>query len=348
VPSEPFFDAHCDTVLKVLDEGADFPRGAPTTHIDLPRLRDAGVRAQVFACFVLSERYPGEEAHRLSELLESIDGLVASTEGELHIARTASELRDAFEGGPMAAIVGMEGADALEGRAENLRAWVERGVRNMIFAWQDNPFSGTAFGKNTPLTAEGARLLELCEDLGVMVDVSHLSDAAFDDVCRMSTRSFIASYSNCRAVCPSARNLTDEMIRKLADRGGVMGLNLSTGFLSPRALDAWKDVKRALAAESVDWREAERRAQEIAPSIPRPPFDWIVKHVLHAIDVGGEDVVGLGGDLDGILHLPDGIDGVEDYPEIPEALRRAGLDDRRIAKFCRGNFLRAFEECLPG
>jgi len=197
------------------------------------------------------------------------------------------------------------------------------------------------------LTVEGERLLGLCEELRVMVDVSHLSDAAFDDVCRMSTRPFVASHSNCRALCPSSRNLTNEMIRKLADRGGVMGLNLSTSFLSPRALDAWKDVKRELDGQSLHWRERERRSRGIAPSVPRPPFDWIVKHILHAVDVGGEDVVGLGGDLDGVVHLPEGVDGVQDYPKIPHALREAGLTEAQVEKVCHGNFLRVFKEGLP-
>jgi membrane dipeptidase len=342
-----FFDAHCDTVIKVHDAGAGFIAGSTAMHLDFPRLTSTGVRAQVFACFVLSERYPGEEAQRATALLDTLDEMILASAGGLEVARSAADLRGAFEGGPAAAIVGLEGADPLEDRAENIRAFYDRGVRDVIFAWKDNAFSGTASGKDSPLTREGRRLLGLCEELGAMVDVSHLSDSAFAEVCAAARMPFIASHSNCRAICPSPRNLTDEMIRALADRGGVMGINLSTSFLSPETLEAWKAVKAQYDGEILDWRERERIAREIAPTIPRPPFEWIVKHVRHAIDVGGEDVVGLGGDLDGILHLPEGIDGVEDYGAIPTWLREAGLTERQIGKLCHRNLLRVFEEVLP-
>ena len=343
-----FFDGHCDTVLKVVDKGTDFANGDDSAHVDFPRLRAAGVRAQVFACFVLSERYPGAEVERAEVLLDALDGMIGSTGGAFRLARTAADVEAAFAGGPSAAVFALEGADPLEGRAENLRRFFSRGVRDLIFAWKDNPFSGTAFGSDVSLSREGERLLGLAEDLGVMVDVSHLSDAAFDRVCEVSERPFIASHSNCRGLCPVARNLTDRMIRTLAERGGVMGINLSTSFLSPKSLAAWKAIKRRLEPERLTWRQAEQRVREEAPRVPRPPFDWIVRHILHAIDVGGEDVVGLGGDLDGIVHTPQGIDGVEDYPRIPVALREAGLSEGQVEKVCFRNFLRVFGEGLPG
>ncbi|MGB2982809.1 MAG: membrane dipeptidase [Candidatus Bipolaricaulia bacterium] len=343
-----FFDAHCDTVIKVLDDGADFGSGDGTIHVDFPRLREAGVRAQLFACFVLSERYPDRERERADSMLDAIEGMCASTGHELAVARTKEELGAAFEGGPMAALIGLEGADPLGGRAENLRQFFDRGVRDLIFAWRDNLFSGTAFGRNDPLTGEGERLLGLCEELGVMVDVSHLSDAAFEDVRRAATRPFIASHSDCRALSASPRNMTDDMIRALADRGGVMGINFSTPFLSPESLAGWEKVKTRLDLEGLGWREQERRVLEEAVGVPRPSFEWVVRHVLHVIDVGGEDVVGLGGDLDGIVHAPNGLNGVEDYPKVAAALGEAGLSRSQIEKVCHLNFLRAFSDVLPG
>jgi len=310
-------------------------------------MQTADVRAQVFASFVLAERYPGRVEERTESIFRGLESMVDSTDGAMRLARTAGDLEEAFAGGPVAAIFGLEGADPLQGKAEHLKRFFDRGVRDMIFAWQDNPFSGTAFGKNTPLTAEGARLLGLCEELGVMVDVSHLSDAAFADVCGQATKPFIASHSNCRTICPSKRNLTDEMIRNLADHGGVMGINLSSGFLSPKTFAAWQDVKERFAGQTLTWQERERLAREIAPSVPRPPFGLIVAHIKHAIDVGGENCIGLGGDLDGIIHTPEGMDGVQDYPQISGALSDAGLTHGQIDKICYGNFLRVFREVLP-
>jgi len=310
-------------------------------------MQDAGVRAQLFACFVLNERYPGGVAERTETLLDALDAMIASTDGELQLTRTRGDLSSAFAEGPRAAILGLEGADPLEGKAENVRTFFDRGMRDLIFAWHDNPFSGTAFGKNTPLTAEGERLLGLCEELGIMVDVSHLSDQAFQGVLERSTKPLIASHSNCRAICPSARNLTDDMIGQLSDRGGVMGINLSSSFLSSKTLSHWQDVKKRFAGQTLNWREKERLAREIAPTVPRPPFGIIVAHVKHAIDVGGEDCVGFGGDLDGIVHMPEGMDGVQDYPRVAEALLAAGLTDKQVAKVCYGNMQRVFLETLP-
>jgi membrane dipeptidase len=178
-----------------------------------------------------------------------------------------------------------------------------------------------------------------------MVDVSHLSDAAFSDVCRAATRPFIASHSNCRAVCPHPRNLTDGMIRELAERGGVMGINLGPSFLDPeshrRTEPLWAKARDARTTP-----QERARLQRQALELPRPSLDWVARHVVHAIDVGGEDCVGIGGDLDGILIGPAEIDSVADYPKMIRPLREAGLSERQIEKVCCGNFVRAFSEIL--
>ncbi len=341
-----FFDAHCDTVMKVLDDGVDFVRGEGSAHVTLPTMQEAGIRAQIFACFVLSERHPEEEAVRAEAMIRTVGSMAEGTDGRMRVARTREELAAAFAGGPIAAILGLEGADPLEGRAERLRHFVDLGVRDLIFAWKDNPFSGTAFGEDTPLTREGERLLGLAEELRVVVDVSHLSDRAFADVCRMAAKPFIASHSDCRVLCPSLRNLTDPMIRQLADRGGVMGINLAPGFLDPET-HRWQ-TPLFVAAQKPGVSEEERtRLRERATAIPRPPLDWVARHVLHAIDVGGEDCVGLGGDLDGITQTPEGIETVADYRALVALFRDAGLSERQIDKVCHRNFVRVFGDVLP-
>ena len=343
-PGRParFFDAHCDTVMKVLDHDADFITGERSHHISLPALREAGFGTQVFAVYVLSKEYPGCEAQRANAMIDAIEEMVSGSGGAMAFARTRAELKANEESGKISAILGLEGADPLEGKADNLTAFVDRGVRDLIFAWQDNPFSGTAFGTNTPLSKEGERLLGLSEELGVMVDVSHLSDTAFDDVCRMATRPFIASHSDCRSLCGSPRNLTDDMIRRLADRGGVMGINLSPGFLA----QSWWDL--FVRWRNPDLSDAERAALNAErESLELPGLDVVVQHIAHAIRVGGEDCIGLGGDLDGIAATPAGLDTVADYVKLPRLLRSAGLNDRQIEKICYGNFARVFEDVLP-
>jgi len=343
----PFFDTHCDTVQKVLDEGANFVTGDGTGHVSFPAMIEAGVRAQVFSCFVLSERYPGEEVKRAEAMIQAVESMVKGTNGAMRLARTGGDVETAFQGGPIAAILGLEGADPLEGKAERLRGFAGLGVRDLIFAWKDNPFSGTAFGTDSPLTPEGERLLGLCEELGVMVDVSHLSDRAFDGVVQGATRPFIASHSNCRALCPSPRNLTDKRIRRLADCGGVMGINLAPSFLDPCYYRACTPLFEAAQREGIQ-EEERRRLRQQAKALPRPSLDWVVRHILHAIGIGGEDCVGFGGDLDGITQTPDGIEGVADYPSVMPLMRNAGLSERQIEKVCYRNFARVFVEILPG
>jgi membrane dipeptidase len=342
-----FFDAHCDTVLKVWARDLDFQTGEGNGHVSFPAMRTAGSCVQVFACFVLSERFPGCERETAEELIDQVREMIAGTEGQMRLVLTASELHEASEDGRIAALIGLEGADSLEGAAERLCHFYELGVRVLIPAWQDNPFSGTAFGTNSPLTIEGERLIGLAEELNIMVDVSHLSDRAFDDVCRMATRPFIASHSNCRALCPSLRNLTDAMIRSLADRGGVMGINLSPSFLVPDIHYQMEGYRRRLRASGIRGEAFQKGMQEKYRILQRPPMDWITRHLQHAQKIGGEDVVGLGGDLDGSSLLPKGIDGIADYPKIVVGLDRAGFTTQQIEKICYKNFTRVFGEVLP-
>ena len=341
-----FFDAHCDTVMKVLDASEDFLRPGGTKHISFPEMVEADIRAQIFACFVLSAHHPDAEFERACRMIEAVVEMAASTNGELRIIRTGSELHEAFSGGPRAGILSLEGADPLGTKAETIREFYKRGVRSLIFAWRDNAFSGTAFGSNTRLTGQGKRLLGLCEEMGIMVDVSHLSDLAFHEVVELSEKPFVASHSDCRALCPSLRNLTDEMIRVLADRGGVMGINLSPAFLDPEFAAAVKPLHEAAARPETSPQE-QRTLREQMLTIPRPALDWVARHVLHAINVGGEDCIGIGGDLDGIGQTPDGIDTVADYSKFGPLFREAGLSDRQIEKVCTKNFLRVFSEVLP-
>jgi membrane dipeptidase len=326
--------------MKIVDEGADFTAAAARMHVTLPGLDEAGVRIQVFAsCAVYPETPPDRIVERGDAMVSAAWAMAAASEGRMAVATSSADLRRAMAGGPMAAIVALEGADPLEGKAEGLRRYVERGVRSVIFAWTDNEFAGTAFGTDSPLTREGERLLGLAEELSTMVDVSHLSDRAFADVCGASTRPFIASHSNCRALCPHPRNLTDAMIRQVADCGGVMGINLAPHFLDPQVAAMWA-ASRADPAQSKEEAATRRRA------LARPSLDWVARHVVHAIKVGGEDAVGLGGDLDGIDATPDGIDSVADYVKLVPLFREAGLSERQIGKVCHANFLRVFEEVL--
>ena len=355
-----FFDAHCDAIMHIEDGDYDFVAGKGGGHMDLPRLLAASHCAQVFAIFAAASYSPGRDLRVYAErAIAAIHGWAGASEGQMRVALSRDEVQRLAKrispapllpssSGPLLAIIGLEGADPLEGQAENLRHFHELGVRLVIPAWDDNAFSGSSAGPGDGLTAEGFKLVELCQELGVMVDVSHASDAAFGQIRQIVKGPFVASHSNCRALSPTPRNLTDAQIRGLADRGGVMGINLAADFLSPDYLAAWDAVMAPV--RGVTDAAARPLAREAAGpalrAIPLPAVEWITRHVRHAIYIGGEECIGLGGDLDGISFMPAGIHGVEDYPLIPEALAAAGLTQTQVEKVCWRNMARVFGEVL--
>jgi membrane dipeptidase len=349
-----FFDAHCDTVMRVFDGGLDFVGGQGRAHIDLPRLLTAGHCVQLFAIFAPKSQYPERDLRALADdIIAAIKGWVEASGERMRLVTEASHIQELCASeGVVGALLGMEGADPLEGNAEYLQHFQQAGLRSLIPAWSDNAFSGTCMGSGGPLTEEGAKLIGLAEALRVMVDVSHLSDAAFAQVCRITRRPFVASHSNCREICPSPRNLTDEQIRALAARGGVMGINLSADFLAPDYMLLWDAIAGpAYAAARLTSDPAEKRrihdeTRAKLVQLPLPLPEWIVRHVRHAIDIGGEDCIGLGGDLDGITTMPIGITGAESYPVIAERLSTAGLTAAQVEKVCWRNMARVYADIL--
>lgn len=349
-----FFDAHCDTVMRVFDGGLDFVAGQGRAHIDLPRLLAAGHGVQLFAIFAPKSQYPDQDLRAFADdIIATIKGWIAASGERMRLVTAASHIHELCASeGVVGALLGMEGADPLEGRADNLAHFHQLGLRSLIPAWSDNAFSGTSMGSGGPLTEEGAELIEFAEALRVMIDVSHLSDAAFEQVRQMTRRPFVASHSNCREICPSPRNLTDAQIRALAVRGGVMGINLSADFLAPDYMVLWDAIAGPAYADArrtsdpVEKRRIRDETRAKLVQIPLPPAEWIARHVRHAIDVGGEDCIGLGGDLDGITTMPVGITGAESYPAIAELLSEAGLSVGQVEKVCWRNMARVYADAL--
>ncbi len=343
-----FFDAHCDAVSLFENGDYDFVAGRGRAHVDLPRLLAAGYAAQIFAIFAPASYHPDRDLRTYAEAaIAALRAWTAASEGRMRVLSSRADLPGASPA-PLTAIIGLEGADPLAGRAENLRDFYDLGVRLVIPAWDDNVFSGSSLGAGGGLTAEGVRLVELCQALGVMVDVSHASDAAFEQICEIVTTPFVASHSNCRSLSPAPRNLTDAQIRTLADRGGVMGINLAADFLAPDYWAAWEAVMAPVrgAADAAERQRARAAAGPRLAAIPLPGIEWIGRHVRHAIAIGGEGCVGLGGDLDGISFMPAGITGAESYLLIPEALKAAGLTERQVELICWGNMVRVFGDVL--
>jgi membrane dipeptidase len=375
-----FFDAHCDAIGPLLESAADFlvepadraaatARGTFVPHITLPAMKAGAIGAQVFASWVWGGKYKGAEFETGMAKVEGVRKLCADYPDDLFLASTGADLAAPF-GAPtdcvvtggaargsvagsasrIAVLPSLEGSDSLVGDIDNLFAFYEAGVRLLTLAWDDTPFCGSAYGGGAGLTKKGVDLVAACESLGVIVDVSHLSDQAFADVCQVAELPFVASHSNCRALCPSPRNLTDEMIRTLGERGGVMGITLAPGFLSADYFDKERagagEALEAIRSGEMTYEQVQEREIAAMADVPLPSLSTVVDHVKWAIDKGGEDCVGLGGDLDGVDYLPAGFQGAEDYPRIEELLRAGGLSPSQVDKVCHGNLLRVFQEIL--
>jgi len=349
-----FVDLHCDTIKAVADGDGDFLTG-DGLHIGLPQLAKTDVALQVFACFVMATGDPAQDYGSCKEYLAAIDGLVAEHGDRLVLVRSGSELKSLMEarakGGRRTGIVkAIEGAVPLQGQVELLDEFYADGVRLLTIAWDDNEFCGTVFGSGGGLSARGEALITRCNELGVVVDVSHASDEAFWNIAKISDKPFVASHSNARAICANERNLSDEMIRELADRGGLIGLALGSGFICPeyyvhekrnriQIIDGFKNG-------TMTNEQAEKLSEEALGSLPPATISQLVAHVRHFLKVGGEECLGFGSDFDGVTGLLENATGIRVLVDIAEQLVEAGLSPRVVERICSGNALRFFGEQL--
>ena len=311
-------DTHCDTLMAYLPQ-----RGRPKRslgersehgHIDLPRMIDGGVTCQTFAMYTGNKPIVPEATLRALQMTDVFYEGIEANEGIIAVT-SADEIVAAKKAGKTTGLLSIEGAEPLMGDIGLLRVFYRLGVRMLSFAWNfRTPFADglNARRSESKLPELGVQALEEMDRLGMIFDVSHLTDSNFWDVADVMKGSFIASHSNCREIADVARNLTDDMIVALADHGGVMGLNFGAGFVHR---------ENATVATLVD-------------------------HVDRVVEVAGIDYVGLGSDFDGVGRLPEGINDVSDLPNITKELVKREYSDEDILKFLGGNHLRVFKEVI--
>jgi membrane dipeptidase len=236
------------------------------------------------------------------------------------------------------------------GDPEMMAHFYGRGVRLLTIAWDDNEFCGTVFGNRTGLTRLGRTLVHTCNDLGVIVDVSHASDQAFDDIASITKIPFAASHSNARKVCPNDRNLTDGMIRTIAQRGGIIGLTFGSGFISPEYYGCERKnrdrIIRGLRDGSITFQDARAISQKALSGLPHAPLDLLVAHARHILNIGGEDCLGLGSDFDGVDSLARDLYGVQSLPVLVQEMENQKIPSRIIDKVCHENAYRYFNQIL--
>ncbi|MGI9625458.1 MAG: dipeptidase [Longimicrobiales bacterium] len=356
------FDCHTDTLLRVLAEGIDMgirSTGDPLVHrSDLPRYKAAGVNAQVFAAWVDPIFLPDHTLRRGVQLVGAFYRMVEQNPDAIGHARTASDVKEIVASGRLAALLSVEGGDAIQNELDALRMYHRLGASSMTLChsrttdWID---SSTDAPKWNGLNDFGRGVIEEMNRLGMVVDVSHTSDQAARDVIQISDAPVVASHSSCRALCDHPRNLSDPLLEAIAETGGVVGINFYSGFLSQEYRDdlssKYPDPLAALnPTEEVAPKDMDRLAKErlylmAKHDLPRPAFSTILDHVDHAVSVVGAEHVALGSDLD-VPHMstPTGFDDVTGFPRITEGLLGRGYSQAAAAGILGGNWLRVFEQ----
>ncbi len=307
-------DAHCDTLTAMLHQKRNFGERANCGHLDLKRLKDGGINVQVFAAFI-SPEFKEQGARRSLELIDLYHREMEINKEEIIHIQKKIDLESALTKGKVAALLAVEGGEALQGSISVLRMLYRLGVRVLTLTWNGDNEIGAGVGNEgseSGLTPFGAKVVEEMNMLGMLVDISHLADKGFWDVIRVSKHPVIASHSNCRALAGHRRNLTDDQIKALSIKGGVMGINFVPDFLGGE----------------------------------KPSLDEVLDHIDHAINLGGAGCVGLGSDFDGTECLPEGIDDCTSYPCITQGLVERGYSDLIIKQVLGDNFLRVIGQVL--
>ncbi len=353
-------DTHDDTTQRFLDGKFDLgPRDAKGS-IDIPRMREGNLGAIFFSIWMPSKVTGAEAVDHALVQIDAVREQVRKHSNDLALATTAAEIREARKQGKIAALMGVEGGHMINSDLGVLRSFAAIGVRYMTLThsgndeWAD---SSTDKAVHNGLTDFGKDVVREMNRLGVMVDISHVSDKTFYDALEVSKAPLFASHSSCRAICDAPRNMTDQMMKDLAAKGGVIQINYHVGFLSQEFRDAEKanpDLNKAIAAEVMkrcgenegcQLIEGDRITREYVEQgkLPRVDFAKIIEHIEHAVKVAGIDHVGLGSDFDG-ANMPYGMEDASKLPRITEALLQKGYSEGDVKKVLGENTLRVMTE----
>ncbi len=351
------WDCHNDLAYRVLYEGLDIGDRLPAGHVDIPRLKEGEIDVQVVALFVQNFMYPDNAARQCFQLIEAMSGAIDDNADSVELARTGVDIERIIRQGKIAMPLAIEGGHAIEDDLDNLQRFHELGVSSMTLThgishgWADSSSDEPLWDGINEL---GRTVVKEMNRIGMVIDLSHVSDAAFYDVLETSEDPVICSHSGCRAINPHHRNISDDMLCALAENGGVIGIVFELGYLSPEYLKA-RNEQRAIARpifskvpeiEDLDLRIAvEHISQGMDwPLENLPTIEDLLDHIDHAVEIAGVDHVGLGADMYPRTPSPVGIRGVQDYPNITRGLKKRGYSDEDVKKIMGGNFLRVWKE----
>lgn len=352
------FDAHCDAVMKVVDEGVDLGVRSDEGHVDFVRMAEGGLDVEVFAVWVEPDYWPKRAKKRALEMIGALHQSFERHADKAGLALSAADARRLVGEGKVAGFIGIEGGHAIEDDKSALAMFFDRGVRYMTLTWWHNTNWADGSGdkpKHHGLNELGQEIVREMNRLGMVVDLSHASEETFWDVLEVTEKPVIASHSNAHALADHHRNLSDDQLRALARNGGVIGINFVAGFLDiefNRASDKLRaELEPQMNALRKKYRKdpGEGRRQrwalwrEKAKDIEPVPLAKFIDHIDHAVQVAGVDHVGLGSDFDGFTIGPQGIENCTSLPLITRALLDRGYSEEDVKKILGENFLRVFE-----
>ena len=350
----PIFDGHNDVLLRLMkksepDGGAgSFLTGDGAGHLDLPRARAGGFVGGLFAVFVPPREPDADRDEQMRkaeydvplpqpaeltqaqvvafEMISLLFRIVRRSEGSVHLCRTVGDIRSSIDAGALATVLHLEGAEPIDADFRMLEILYEAGLRSLGPVWSRPNIFGHGVPFRFPsspdtgpgLTDAGRALVKACNELGIVIDLSHLNEKGFWDVAELSTKPLVATHSNVHALCRHSRNLTDKQLAAIRESGGVVGLNFATCFL------------RADGRMNAD-----------------TPLQDMVRHTDYLIEHLGVDGVGLGSDFDGAI-VPADLGSVEGLPRLVEAYRAAGYDDATLRKLCTENWLSVLDRTWGG
>jgi membrane dipeptidase len=354
----PVFDGHNDLAWAVR-QNRSHPRDVEAYDLrvrtkgdtDLERLREGGVGGQLWSVYIPAELRGGFARTQL-EQIDIARRLIARYPDRLAFATTADEAERAMKGGRIASFLAIEGGHAIENSLGALRAYYDLGVRSMTLThgktldWAD---SATDAPRHGGLTRFGEEVVREMNRLGMLVDLSHVSDETMEDALRISEAPVIFSHSSARALCDHPRNVPDAVLAKVKANGGIVMVTFVNAFVSGQwakaSIPLWKEYEERTRGVA-DAAERERIRKQIAARMPKTPVTLaeVADHVDHVRTVAGADHVGLGGDYDGNDSWPEGLSDVSGYPHLLAELARRGWSDEDLGKLASGNILRVMRQ----
>lgn len=311
-------DSHCDTPSQML-RGLDIGRESDWAHVDLPKLKRGGVDASFFALYTSADISEDEATVRALEMMGKVYDSIDLYKDQVALALSPEDAVKNKDKGLISIFLGMENGSPIHKSLSLLRLFYRMGVRYMTLTHNgDNEIADSAAQGERwhGLSPFGREVVAQMNDLGMIIDVAHVSDETFYDVIRYSRSPVVSTHSCCRALASHRRNMTDDMIRKMADRGGVIQINFYPAFLS----DSYETKL--------------------------PGVEDIVRHIDHAVKVGGIDHVGIGTDFDGIEITPEGLENISCLPKVFDLLTRNGYSEDQVEKIAGNNFLRTFNDVI--